>query len=81
MDLIAFSGLSNCVNTQYAALSGAMHNWEEFMKCCIFVTLTLFSRSLGSYNSLRKFCLYCIKNSEYDQEIPQSHTADKPVAL
>ena len=27
MDLIAFLGPSNCVKTQYAALSGAMIEW------------------------------------------------------
>ena len=29
MNLIAFSGPRNCINTQYAALSGAMHDRVE----------------------------------------------------
>ena len=27
-----------------------------------------------------KELVFCVKNSEYDQEIPQSQTADNPVA-
>ena len=32
MNLIAFSRSRNCVNTQYAALSGAMVNYNNYQK-------------------------------------------------
>ena len=32
MNLIAFSRSRNCVNTQYAALSGAMYTRKHFLK-------------------------------------------------
>ena len=32
INLIAFSGPRNCVNTQYAALSGAMDYCEDFCR-------------------------------------------------
>ena len=50
MNLIAFSGPRNCVNTQYAALSGAMCGWGERLSVCDH--LDVISNVLGALTTV-----------------------------
>ena len=52
------------------------------------VATSYYEHFASSYDFFTKRCVYCIlyyfaqryQNSEYNQKIPQSQTADKPVA-
>ena len=54
MNLIVFSGPRNCVNTQYAALSGAMlYEHQQETKVPFLAIFSTFSRKLSEINVKR----------------------------
>ena len=61
-----------------------MHSFEVWLEVSVFINIhTLcITAAKALVRRLNQSLHYLpIKNSEYDQEMPQSHTADKPVVL
>ena len=57
-----------------------MHSFEVWLEVSVFINIhTLCITAAKAL--VRRLHYLPIKNSEYDQEMPQSHAADKPEVL